>query len=71
MKPNVLHYKHNHNKKGESMKVGDLVRHPLSGDIGIITDTTDESSSSDNTYYSVAFPDGGEFLIPQEHLELL
>ena len=53
------------------MKVGDLVRHPLSGDIGIITDTTDESSSSDNAYYSVAFPDGGEFLIPQEHLELL
>ena len=52
------------------MKVGDLVRHPLSGDIGIITDTTDESSSSRDTYYSVAFPDG-EFLIPQEHLEIL
>lgn len=52
------------------MKVGDLVRHPLSGDIGIVTDTTDDSSSLDNTYYSVAFPDG-EFLIPKEHLELL
>jgi len=52
------------------MKVGDLVRHPLSGDLGIITDTTDDSSTSHRTYYSVAFPDG-EFLIPQDHLELL
>jgi len=52
------------------MKIGDLVRHPLSGDIGIITDATDESTSSCRTYYSVAFPDG-VFLIPQEHLELL
>ena len=52
------------------MKVGDLVRHPLSGDIGIITDTTDDSSYIHRTYYSVAFPDG-EFLIPQDHLELL
>jgi len=52
------------------MKVGDLVRHPLSGDIGIIIDTTDESSSSITTYYSVAFPNG-EFLIPQEHLEII
>ena len=53
------------------MKVGDLVRHPFSGDIGIITDTTDESSSSRDTYYSVVFFDGGEFLIPKEHLEAL
>ena len=52
------------------MKVGDLVRHPLSGDIGIITDTTDDSSTFHRTYYSVAFPDG-EFLIPQDHLEKL
>ena len=52
------------------MKVGDLVRHPLSGDIGIITDTTDDSSTLNRTYYSVAFPDG-EFLIPQDHLEVL
>lgn len=53
------------------MKVGDLVRHPLSGDIGIITDTTDESTSSRRTYYTVAFFNDGEFLIPREHLELL
>jgi len=53
------------------MKVGDLVKHPLSGDIGIITDTTDESTSSHKTYYTVAFFDGGEFLIPQEHLEII
>lgn len=52
------------------MKVGDLVRHPLSGDIGIITDTTDYSSTSHRTYYSVAFPDG-KFLVPKEHLEKL
>jgi len=52
------------------MKVGDLVRHPLSGDIGIITDTTDGHSLSYRAYYTVAFPDG-EFLIPQEHLEKL
>jgi hypothetical protein len=51
------------------MKIGTLVRHPLSGDIGIITDA--KHASLDNTYYSVAFPNGGEFLIPQEHLELL
>ena len=49
------------------MKVGDLVRHPLSGDIGIITDAT----IAGRWYYTVAFPDGGEFLIPQEHLEIL
>ena len=48
------------------MKVGDLVRHPLSGDIGIITDIT----LGRREYYTVAFPNG-EFLIPQEHLELL
>ena len=52
------------------MKVGDLVRHPLSGDIGIITDTTLGSSDMADSYYTVAFPDG-EFLIPQDHLELL
>jgi len=51
------------------MKTGDLVRHPLSGDIGIITDTTLGSSDMDDSYYTVAFFDGGEFLIPQEHLE--
>ena len=51
------------------MKVGDLVRHPLSGDIGIITEVSDIPSS--RLYYTVAFFDGGEFLIPQEHLELL
>ena len=48
------------------MKVGDLVRHPLSGDIGIITDAT----IAGQFYYTVAFPNG-EFLIPQEHLEVL
>lgn len=52
------------------MKVGDLVRHPLSGDIGIITDAKYASLSLDDSYYTVAFPNG-EFLIPQEHLEAL
>jgi len=37
MKPNVLHYKHNHNKKGESMiEIGTLVQDWLSGDLGIV-----------------------------------
>ena len=53
------------------MKVGDLVRHPLSGDIGIITDSKYASLSLDDSYYTVAFFNDGEFLIPQEHLELL
>ena len=51
------------------MKVGDLVAHPLSGDIGIITDHQRDAHAS--LYYTVAFFNGGEFLIPQEHLELL
>ena len=55
---------------GDRMKVGDLVRHPLSGDIGIITDAKYASLSLDDSYYTVAFPNG-EFLIPQEHLEAL
>ena len=50
------------------MKVGDLVKHPLSGDIGIITEHRKEGDWV-SEYYTVAFFDGGEFLIPQEHLE--
>ena len=53
------------------MKVGDLVRHPLSGDIGIITDAKYASLSLDDSYYTVAFFNDGEFLIPEEHLEVL
>ena len=53
------------------MKVGDLVRHPLSGDIGIITDDKYASLSLNDSYYTVAFFNDGEFMIPQEHLELL
>jgi len=53
------------------MKVGDLVKHPLSGDIGIITDAKYASLSMDDSYYAVAFFNGGEFLIPQEHLEVI
>ena len=47
------------------MRIGNLVRHPLSGDIGVIT------KSWDGTYYTVAFFNGGEFMIPQEHLEII
>ncbi len=53
------------------MKVGDLVKHPLSGDIGIITDDSQRSIDIDLSYYTVTFPNNGEFLIPQDHLELL
>ena len=52
------------------MKVGDLVKHPLSGDIGIITDAKYASLSLDDSYYTVTFPNGS-YLIPQDHLELL
>ena len=52
------------------MKVGDLVRHPLSGDIGIITDDSNKDADIDLSYYTVTFPNGS-YLIPQDHLELL
>ncbi len=51
------------------MKVGDLVRHPLSGGIGIITDHQ-KDADWESEYYTVCFSEG-EFLIPQEHLEIL
>ena len=50
------------------MKVGDLVRHPLSGDIGIIIGQEINAICGD--YYTVAF-DKGSFLIPKEHLEVI
>ena len=52
------------------MKVGDLVRHPLSGEIGIITDDSNKDADIDLSYYTVWLP-SGEFLIPQEHLETI
>ena len=51
------------------MRVGDIVRHPLSGDIGIITDHQKEGHWV-SEYYTVTFPEGS-FLIPREHLEPL
>ena len=51
------------------MKVGDLVRHPLSGDIGIITEHRKEGDWV-SEYYTVTFPNGS-YLIPQEHLEVI
>ena len=51
------------------MKIGDLVRHPPSGDIGIITShQTDADWESE--YYTVWLGEG-EYLIPQEHLEVI
>ena len=52
------------------IEIGTLVRHPLSGDIGIITDAKYASLSLDDSYYTVAFFNDGEFLIPEEHLEV-
>lgn len=54
------------------MKVGDLVRHPLSGDIGIIVNDDGVVSDFKRAYYTVAFVKNNEsFLIPQEHLEVI
>lgn len=52
------------------MKVGDLVRHPYSDDIGIITDDSNKDVDIALSYYTVTFP-SGSYLIPEEHLVLL
>ena len=51
------------------MKVGDLVRHPLSGDIGLIIGC-EINGESRCDYYTVAFGKRS-FLIPREHLEVI
>jgi len=51
------------------MKVGDLVRHPLSGDIGLIIECQ-PSPNWETDYYTVAFANES-FLIPKEHLEMI
>ena len=51
------------------MKVGDLVSHPLSGDIGLIIEYQPNPNWKTD-YYTVAFANGS-FLIPQEHLEVI
>jgi len=54
------------------MKVGDLVRHPLSGDIGIIVNDDGIVSDIKRAYYTVVFAkENASFLIPQEHLEVI